>query len=80
MLASLSPYVFAAAGRGWLFNVTSVEQSVISAGSLGFGARGTIEAAGFMTTRVGVELARQYTDVPNLRQGWRANVNATVAF
>ena len=80
MLASLSPYVFAAAGRGWLFNVTSVEQSVINAGALGFGARSTVEAAGFLTTRLGVELARQYTDVPNLRQGWRANVNATVAF
>ncbi len=79
--ATVSPYLFGAAGRGWLMDATSVEQAVINAGALGLGARGNIETAdGSPGLNLGLELARQFTNVAGARQGWRGNVNATVAF
>jgi hemolysin activation/secretion protein len=79
--ATLSPYLFGSVGRGWLFDVTSVEQSTINAGAAGLGARSTVDvAAGSPGLGFGLELARQFTDVAGLRQGWRANVNALVTF
>lgn len=79
--ATVSPYVFGSVGRGWLFDVTSVEQSTINAGALGLGTRGSIEVAnGSPGLNFGLELAKQFTDVPGMRQGWRGNVSATVAF
>lgn len=78
---TFSPYLFGAGGRGWLVNATGVEQSVINAGALGLGGRGSVEAtARWPGFNFGVELARQFTDVPQLRQGWRGNVNAAVTF
>lgn len=79
--ATVSPYLFGAAGRGWLMNATSVERRVINAGALGLGARGNIETAdGSPGLSLGLELARQFTDVVGARRGWRGNVNATVVF
>ena len=79
--ATVSPYVFGSVGRGWLFDVTAVEQSTINAGAVGFGARSTVDvAAGSPGLGFGLEFARQFTDVVGLRQGWRANVNAVVTF
>ncbi len=79
--ATVSPYVFGSFGRGWLFDVTSVEQSIINAGAIGLGARSSVDvAAGQPGLSFGLELARQFTDVPGLRQGWRGNVNAMVTF
>ena len=79
--ATVSPYLFGAAGRGWLIDATSVEQPVINAGALGLGARGNVETAeGSPGLNLGLELARQFTDVAGARQGWRGNVNAAVAF
>jgi hemolysin activation/secretion protein len=79
--ATVSPYLFGSIGRGWLFDVTAVEQSTINAGAVGFGARSTVDvAAGLPGLSFGLELARQFTDVAGLRQGWRGNVNAMVTF
>jgi hemolysin activation/secretion protein len=79
--ATVSPYLFGAVGRGWLFDVTAVEQSTINAGAVGFGARSSVDvAAGSPGLSFGLELARQFTDVAGLRQGWRGNVNAMVTF
>src|SRR5204862_3948296 len=39
---TVSPYLFGAAGRGWLVAATSAEQPVIDAGALGLGARGHV--------------------------------------
>jgi len=79
--ATVSPYLFGSVGRGWLFDVTAVEQSTINVGALGFGARSTVDvAAGSPGLSFGLELARQFTDVAGLRQGWRGNVNAMVTF
>jgi len=79
--ATVSPYLFSAVGHGWVFSATRVEQSTVTAGAIGFGARSSIDtAAGFPGLSLGLELARQFTDVPGLRQGWRGNVNAMVTF
>ena len=79
--ATVSPYLFSSAGRGWVFGATSVEQSTITAGAIGFGARSSIDAAaGMPGLSFGLELARKFTDVPGFRQGWRGNVNAMVTF
>jgi hemolysin activation/secretion protein len=80
-VATVSPYLFSSIGRGWVFNATSVEQSKINAGAIGFGARSSVDAAtGLPGLSFGLELARQFTDVAGLRQGWRSNVNAMVTF
>jgi hemolysin activation/secretion protein len=79
--ATLSPYLFGSAGRGWLMDATSVEQPVINAGALGLGARGNVEAlAGSPGFNLALELARQFTNLTGARQGWRGNLNAAVAF
>ena len=78
---TLSPYLFGAAGRGWLIDATSVEQPVINAGALGLGARGHVETAdGSPSFSLALELARQFTNLNGAQQGWRGNLNATVAF
>jgi hemolysin activation/secretion protein len=79
--AIVSPYLFNAIGRGWLVNATSVEQSAFNAGAVGGGIRGSVEmAANAPAVNLGLELARQYSDLTGARQGWRANVNASAAF
>ena len=79
--ATASPYVFGAAGRGWLANVTSVEQSVVNAGALGLGVRGTVDAAaGEPRPSLALEVARGFTDLRGVKAGWRANMLASVTF
>ena len=79
--AVVSPYLFSSYGRGWLVDATSLEQSVINASAFGLGVRGTVEAkAGLPSASLGVEIGRGYTDLAGVRQGWRANINASAAF
>jgi hemolysin activation/secretion protein len=79
--ATASPYVFGAAGRGWLANATSVEQSVFNAGALGLGVRGTLDAAaGQPRPSLALEVARGFTDLRGVKAGWRANMLASVTF
>ena len=79
--ATASPYVFGAAGRGWLANATSVEQSVFNAGALGLGVRGTVDvAAAELHPSLALEVARGFTDLRGVREGWRANMLASVTF
>jgi hemolysin activation/secretion protein len=79
--ATASPYVFGAAGRGWLANATSVEQSVFNAGALGLGVRGTVDAAaGAPRPSLALEVARGFTDLRGVKAGWRANMLASVTF
>jgi hemolysin activation/secretion protein len=78
---TVSPYLFGSAGRGWLMDSTSVEQPTFNAGALGLGSRGHVEAAdGSQGFSLALELARQFTNIASARQGWRGNLNATVAF
>jgi len=78
---SLTPYVFGAAGRGHLVRATQLEQPVIDAAAFGVGTHGALQAnGGTAGATIGVELARQFTDVPRMRQGWRGNVKFVMAF
>ncbi|HEY4974937.1 MAG TPA: ShlB/FhaC/HecB family hemolysin secretion/activation protein, partial [Steroidobacteraceae bacterium] len=77
----VSPYLFGSYGRGWLVDATSVEQSVINASAFGLGVRGSVAAKqGLPAASLGIEVGRGYTDMPGIRQGWRANVNASASF
>jgi hemolysin activation/secretion protein len=77
------PYLYAAAGHGVVVNPTAAQQSFVDAGSAGLGVR---SSAG---TRVGglpvgsalaVEIGRQYSNVPGLRGGYRANIALNLTF
>ncbi|MCP3469110.1 hypothetical protein NLM33_02080 [Bradyrhizobium sp. CCGUVB1N3] len=78
---TVSPYVFGAAGRGWLANVTAVERPAFNAGSVGGGVRGVVDAVGVLPgSSLGLEAARGFTDLPGARLGWRANAVASMAY
>jgi hemolysin activation/secretion protein len=80
-VATLSPYIFAAGGRGWLAEPTIVEPSAFSAGALGIGLRAIGIASTSMPGRTfALELGRQFTDMPGLRAAWRGNVNVGMTF
>jgi hemolysin activation/secretion protein len=79
--ATASPYIFGAAGRGWLANATSVEQSVFNAGAVGLGVRGTVEvAANLPSASLALEIARGFTDLVGVKAGWRASVTGSATF
>jgi hemolysin activation/secretion protein len=79
--ATASPYVFGAAGRGWLANATSVEQSAFNAGALGIGMRGTLDVvAGDPVPSLALEVGRGLTNFAGVKAGWRANMLASVTF
>jgi len=78
--ATTSPYVFAAAGRGWLGNATAVEQAAFSAAAVGTGVRSNVAIAGQANASLAVEVARAFTDLTGTRQNWRTNVVGAVAF
>lgn len=78
---SLTPYIFGAAGRGWLEAPTAVEQETVNAQSIGVGLRAGLEGPnGWPGGYVNLELARGYTDDPSRRHGVRATVSATARF
>lgn len=63
----VTPYVFAAAGRGWLEQPTVVERKSTTGRSLGIGVRGLIEGADrWPTATVQLEAARVSSDDPNV--------------
>ena len=78
--AVASPYVFGAAGRGWLANATSVEQAAFNAAALGAGVRGSLAALDQPGASLALEIARGFSDLAGVVAGWRANVQASVAF
>ena len=75
-----SPYVFGAAGRGWLANATRIEQVAFDAATIGVGIRGGVDTAGWPSATVGLEIARGFTDLAGVRQGVRINLVAATAF
>jgi hemolysin activation/secretion protein len=78
---TMTPYVFGAIGYGQLFDVTAVEQAKFYAEALGFGVRTSFQpSAGSPCLNIGLEVARQLTDIQGLRQGWRGNVIASMEF
>lgn len=78
---SLQPYVFAAAGRGSLQQPTVLERDTLRAGAIGAGLRSTVTGeAHFSDLRLGLEVARQHSDLPTLHDTTRLNVNAAIKF
>jgi hemolysin activation/secretion protein len=78
---TVAPYVFGAAGHGWLVSATSIEQPAFNAGAVGVGVRGSVDSSasppgGSLT----LEVARGYTDLSGVRRGWRANLTASASY
>jgi hemolysin activation/secretion protein len=79
--ATISPYVFGAAGRGWVANATSVEQPAFNAGAVGLGVRSNVDAlANLPGGSLTLEVARGFTDLSGVRHGWRANLIASAGY
>ena len=77
----LSPYVFAAGGSGRLISPTILEAAAVRAGSIGIGMRSGIDMpGGYEGVTLSLEMARQYSDLPNLAHAWRGNVGIGVRF
>lgn len=78
---SVTPYLFASAGRGVTNEATVLEASSVTAAGFGAGVRidaGLLE--GRIGTSSGLEIGRQYTDLPGVREEWRLNLNMSVRF
>ena len=77
----LSPYGFGTFGAGRLVEPTIVELAVVRGGAVGAGLRSSIDAPdGYHGATLGLELARQYSNLPNLAQAWRFNVGMSIRF
>jgi hypothetical protein len=77
----VTPYVFGAAGRGWLVEPTIVEPGRIDVASVGVGTRAFVEGPdGLPLGSMSLELARRFTDDPRAEEGYRVMFNAGVKF
>lgn len=77
----VTPYVFGAAGRGWLVEPTIVEPGMMDVASAGIGVRAFVEGPGGATGGlISLELARRFTDDPRAEEGYRVMFNAGVKF
>jgi hemolysin activation/secretion protein len=77
----LSPYGFGVFGIGRLAEPTVVELAVIQAGAVGFGVRSGIDVpGGYQGAALALEVARQFSNLPNIPHGWRANIGMSVRF
>jgi hemolysin activation/secretion protein len=77
----LSPYGFGVFGVGRLNDPTIVELAVVRGSAVGAGLRGGIDLpGGYQGATLGLEVARQFSNLPNLTQAWRANVSMSIRF
>jgi hemolysin activation/secretion protein len=77
----LSPYGFGSFGAGRLVEPTIVELAVVRAGAVGVGVRSGIDIpGGYQGVALGLEVARQFSNLPNLPQAWRGNVVMSFRF
>jgi hemolysin activation/secretion protein len=77
----LSTYGFGTFGIGRLIEPTIVELDVVRGGAVGAGLRSSIDMpGGDQGVTFGLEMARQYSNLPNLTQAWRANVSMSMRF
>ncbi|MDO9413831.1 MAG: ShlB/FhaC/HecB family hemolysin secretion/activation protein [Pseudolabrys sp.] len=77
----LSPYGFGSFGAGRLKNPTIVEQSTVRAAAVGAGLRSNIEmSGGYQGASLSVEIARQFSNVPDVEHAWRTNVSLSIRF
>jgi len=77
----LSPYGFGVVGVGRLDDPTIVEVALVRAASVGGGLRSTYDSpGGYQGVTLGFEVARQYSNLPNLEHFWRGNFTMSVRF
>lgn len=79
----LSPYVFGAIGRGIIDQSTTAQKGVIDAASAGLGIRNTttwLNGILPLGSTLAVEFARQFSNVPGQRTGYRTNLALNVTF
>lgn len=78
---ALAPYGFGVVGIGRLNDPTVVELAVIRSNAVGAGLRGGIDLpGGYQGITLGLEVARQFSNLPNLTHGWRTNVSMNIRF
>ena len=77
----LSPYGFGVVGVGRLDDPTIVEVALVRAASVGGGLRSTFDLpGGYQGVTLAFEVARQYSNLPNLQHFWRGNVVVNIPF
>jgi hemolysin activation/secretion protein len=77
----LSPYGFGVFGAGRLVDPTIVEVALVRARSVGAGLRGGIDMpGGYQGVTLGLEAARQFSNLPNLTHTWRGSFSASIRF
>jgi hemolysin activation/secretion protein len=77
----LSPYGFASFGIGRLVEPTIVELAVVRAGAVGAGVRSSMDfPGGYQGVALGLEVARQFSNLPNLPHSWRGNAVMSFRF
>jgi hemolysin activation/secretion protein len=77
----LSPYGFGVFGVGRLNDPTIVELAVVRGGAVGAGLRSSFDrAGGYQGVTFGLEVARQYSNLPNLTRAWRTNFSMSIRF
>jgi hemolysin activation/secretion protein len=77
----LSPYGFGSFGVGRLLEPTIVELPVVRGGAVGGGVRSGMDLpGGYQGVTLGLEVARQFSNLPTLPQAWRGNVVMSLRF
>jgi hemolysin activation/secretion protein len=77
----LTPYIFGAFGIGRLIEPTVLEVAVVRAGSFGAGLRSGFDMPnGYQGASLGLEVARQYSDLETVPHGWRFNAILNLRF
>jgi hemolysin activation/secretion protein len=77
----LSPYGFGSFGAGRLVEPTIVELAVVRGGAVGAGVRSGIDMpGGYQGVALGLEVARQFSNLPNLSHSWRGQVVMSFRF
>jgi hemolysin activation/secretion protein len=77
----LSPYGFGVFGAGRLLDPTIVEVVEVRGSAIGAGLRSGFDIpGGYQGVTLGLEVARQYSNLPNLTHAWRGNVSMSIRF
>jgi hemolysin activation/secretion protein len=77
----LSPYAFGSFGAGRLVEPTIVELADVRAGAVGAGVRSGIDIpGGYQGVAFGLEVARQFSNLPNLPHSWRGQAVMSFRF
>ncbi len=77
----LAPYSFGSFGAGRLIEPTIVELAVLRGGAVGVGVRSSIDSpGGYQGVALGLEVARQFSNMPNLSHSWRGQVVLSTRF